>query len=275
MPAGSGEGSLGLVRSGVEPERRVLVPHERGVRGDPPAPAAEPHDEVEDGARVATGDGERDTGDQAEDADQAAAVPRPGATGEHGDDEVLRDGEQPPLDPHQAPGEALWVLHVEPGGIVSNVMEREGRVHIGPEGEGVELDAPRPPQDPDVEVEDAPWVAAREGDGDARHDGQDGERQPQGDEHDQVWDGEEPLDQPAPAAELGVELALDHHRIAGCRESSHGNLLPSRCLGSPGHQGPRSCRARTEGALRTRHRRVAKGFHPAATSAAGALGRLS
>ena len=64
-------GLLGLVAALVEPERRVLVGHQRRVRDDAEHPAVHAEHEVEDAARVARGEEQRDAGEEHEQLDQA------------------------------------------------------------------------------------------------------------------------------------------------------------------------------------------------------------
>ena len=113
----------------------------------------------------------------------------PGAADEHGDDQVLRQREQPPLHEHEPAGERLGVLDLEPRRVVGHVLERERRVLVGAErAVAVEADAPRPAQDADVELEQPPRVAAGEEDREERDHAHDGERDPEEEEHDEVRD---------------------------------------------------------------------------------------
>jgi hypothetical protein len=80
---------------------------------------------------------------------------------------------------------------------------------------GVVADAPAPAQDADVELEDGPRVAAGEQDRAERDDRRRDEGDPEEDEHDEVRDREQPLDEPAPAAQLRGELSLEFQRIGG------------------------------------------------------------
>ena len=198
-----------LVRSHVEAERRVLVGHEGDVGGHAQDPAVESEEQVVDRARVAAGDREHDGGDERQQADQSGAVDvaplvvlhDPGAPAdEDPDDQVVRDGQQPPLDEHEPAREVLGVVDLEVGRVVLDLRQREGRVAVGRErAVGVVGHAPRPAQDPDVEVEDRPGVAAGEQDREERDDAEDREGHPQEGQHDEVRNREEPLDQPEPA----------------------------------------------------------------------------
>src|SRR5439155_21626637 len=115
------------------------------------------------------------------------------------------------------------MLDVERGGIVGG-RERERRVAVGAVGmEGVEADAPPPPYDADVEVEESLRVASGEEDREEGDHGDDEERDREEDEDDVVRDGEQPLDEPEPSAHGGIELALDANRVGG--EGRHGDLL--------------------------------------------------
>ena len=180
---GSSATAAAVVRAAlVEPERRILVAHEEHVGGDARNPAVEPEHEVEDPARVARREEQRDTGEEHEDSDQAGLVarrPRRGRTARDGrvapaaeedpDDDVLRDREEPPLHEHEPARQPLRVRDVEPRRVVRHVVERERRVAIGAErGVRVEGDPPRPAQHAEVEVEDAARVAAREEDREER-----------------------------------------------------------------------------------------------------------
>ena len=175
--------------------------------------------------RVPTGEQQDDARDENQEADQApaggpcrVAVGRvdagPRAAGEHGDDEVLRQRKQPPLDEDQAARERLRILDVQPRRVVRDIGERERRVTIGSEpAVGVEAHAPGPAHHPDVEVEDRARVAPGEQDREERDHGQDNKREPQEHEHDDVRDHQDPLDQPQPATNVVVELPLDAQRI--------------------------------------------------------------
>jgi hypothetical protein len=104
--------------------------------------------------------------------------------------------------------------HVEPRRVVARIGERERRVAIrGQRGERVRTDAPRPPQDADVELEQSPRVAAGEQDRDQRAEPGEGERDPQDREHDDVRQHQDPLHQPHRATEPKIELAVEPQRI--------------------------------------------------------------
>ena len=218
----------------VEPEGRIRVRHQRRVAEHAERPAVEADDEVEQAARVAPGEEEREAGDEDEETDEAAApAPRPvlapphqpaAATDDHADDEVLRDREQPPLDEHEPPRERAGVLDRKARRVVGDVVECEWRIAVGAErSERVEADPPRPAEHADVEVEDRPWVPAGEEDREERDDAEQDVRRPQEDEDDVVGDREQPLDDPQPAAQLGVEPPFDVH---GVRPGGH--RLPPR-----------------------------------------------
>ena len=207
----------------VEPERRILVPHQEHVGGDTCNPAVEPEDEVEEAARVARSEEQRDTCEEDEYSDQPRVPPgapdavvvasvrgrvAPAAEKDP-DDDVLRDREQPPLHEHEPARQPLGVRDLESRRVVRHVVEREGRVAIRAQRcVRVEGDPPRPAHDPDVEVEDRARVAPREEDREERDHGQHEERQPEEREHDVVRDRERPLHEPEPAADVGVELAF-------------------------------------------------------------------
>ena len=90
------------------------------------------------------------------------------------------------------------------------VVERERRIAVGAQRTiGVERDPPRPAENADVEVEDASRVAAGDEDREERDDRQNEQRQPEQREHDVVRDREDPLHEPEPAAQPGVQLSLD------------------------------------------------------------------
>ena len=129
------------------------------------------------------------------------------AAEEEPDHDVVRDREEPPLHEDEATREALRVLDVEPRGIVGHVVERERRIAVGAErAVGVEGDAPRPAEHSEVEVEDPARVAPREEDREERDDREHEEREPQEREQDVVRDREQPLHDPEPAAQVGLEL---------------------------------------------------------------------
>lgn len=70
-------------------------------------------------------------------------------------------------------------------------------------------------QDSEVEVEDPARVAATTQLGQESDDRQQDERCPEEPEHDQVRDQEEPLEEPGPAAEVGLQLSFEPHWIGG------------------------------------------------------------
>ena len=131
----------------------------------------------------------------------------------------MRDREQPPLDEDEPARELLGILDVEPRRVRRVVGKGEGRVLVRAEGAvGVEADAPRPAEDADVEVEDPAGVAAGEEDREACDDGREHEADPEEEENDEVRDGEQPLEEPLPAAYVGIELAGQakrERRLAG------------------------------------------------------------
>ena len=127
----------------------------------------------------------------------------------------MRNREQP-LDERQPVREPLRVGDLQRGRVVGRGIQREGRVAVGAERPvGVEADPPGPAQYADVEVEDPPWVAAREEDGEESDDGEDPERDPQEEEDDVVRDRQQPLDEPEPAAELGVQVSPQRNWVDG------------------------------------------------------------
>ncbi len=216
----------GLVAALIEAERRISVGHQAGVRGDARDPAVEPEDEVEDAARVAPHEEERDRGEEHEQPDQPAveaATPRlvirgldgpPAPAEEDPRDGVLRDREQPPLHEHEPARQALGVVDLEPRGVVGHVLERERRVPIGAEGGvRVEADPPGPAEDADVEVEDPARVAPGHEDREERDDREHGEGEPEERQQDVVRNREQPFDDPEPAAQVRIAATLDPERI--------------------------------------------------------------
>ena len=128
----------------------------------------------------------------------------------------MRDRQQPPLDEHESPRQLVGILDGEPRRVGGIVGERERRIAVGAEasGEGVERDPPGPPQHPDVEVEQGPRIAAGE---EHRHPGDEGEHEeghPQEQQHDAVRDRQEPLHQPLPPRQLGVEQTIEQHGLS-------------------------------------------------------------
>src|SRR5581483_3730247 len=115
---------------------------------------------------------QHDPGEEDEQSHQATpaiqpvdAGPRPGAADKDRDDEIVRQREQPPLDEHEPARERLGVYDLEPGRIVRDVLQREGRIPVSTEcAVTAEADAPRPTEHADVEVEQPPRVAAAEED---------------------------------------------------------------------------------------------------------------
>src|SRR6266511_2662050 len=141
------------VAAHVEPEWRVRVGHQRGVGGDAEDPAVHAEHELVEGLRVAAGEEQHDAGEEDEQADKASGAPhpivaeacprRPVAAGKDRDDEVVRQGEQPPLHEHEPAGERLRIVDLEPRRVVGGVLETEGRVLIGAKcAVAVEADAP-------------------------------------------------------------------------------------------------------------------------------------
>jgi hypothetical protein len=187
-----------LVAALVEAERWVAVRHQGDVAGDPQNPPVQAEDEVEDRLGIAAGEQQHRTGDQDEQPDEAEAEQRllvgtPDAVRETAEeepnDQVVGDGQQPPLDQNQSPGEVLGVVDVEMGGVVRHVGQGEWRILVRAQsGIGVVADAPTPAHDPDVEVEQRPRVVRSEQDAEKRHNAGYSEREPEEREHDVVWD---------------------------------------------------------------------------------------
>src|SRR6266702_423164 len=124
-----------------------------GVGVDAENPAVHAEHELVEGLRVAAGEEQHDAGEEDEQADEASGAPhpivteacprRPVAAGKDRDDEVVRQGEQPPLDEHEPAGERLRIVDLEPRRVVGDVLETEGRVLIGAKcAVAVEADAP-------------------------------------------------------------------------------------------------------------------------------------
>ena len=254
-----------VVAALVETERWVLIGHQGGVGDDAVHPSIETHHEVEDRPRVAAGEQQGHGCEQHQEADEPGGLAGPAGVGrlppaeppaaaEQRDDQVLGERQQPPLDEHQAAGEVLGVLHAELRRVVGR-PQAERRVAVGSErAVGVVADPPTPPQHTDVEVEQPAWIAAREQDGEEGDDADDGEGDPQEDQHDVVRDGQQPLDQPQTSAELGIEVAGQSQRvrrrrgrtsIAGCGRRRHRVAGAGHCAaaaagtGSPCRASPR------------------------------------
>ena len=141
---------------------------------------------------------------------------RVAAAEEDSDDDVVGDGEQPPLHEHEAAREPLWIGQLERRRVVLRLAERERRVTVGAKrAVRVEGHPPRPAQHAHVEVEDPSRVAAGEEDREECDDRQNQEGEPEEEEHDVVRDRKQPLDEPEPAAEAGVERAtkLERERV--------------------------------------------------------------
>jgi hypothetical protein len=135
----------------VEQEGRVGGCHQCAVGDDADDPAVEPDDVVEEAARIVTVDGERDRGDEDEDADQPGedrvlrCPDDTGAAAEDAGDQVLRDSGDPGSEQLLTGGLLFGVVDLEASGIVRSRSEREGRVAVGAEGAvAVEVDAPGP-----------------------------------------------------------------------------------------------------------------------------------
>ena len=150
--------------------------------------------------------------------------PEPGAAGEDADDDQVRDREDP-LDEREPAREPLRVLDRERRRIVRHLGERERRIAVGADRvRRVVVDAPRPAQHSDVEVEEAARVAASDEDRDPRHHRCHRGRHPEESEHDGVRDDEDPLDEPEPPVERllqpalepnGIDRRLERRRAAG------------------------------------------------------------
>src|SRR5205085_10745126 len=151
---------------------------------DAEGPAVHAEHELVERLRIAAGEEQHDAGEEDEQTHESSAAiqpvdarPRPGAADEHADDEVVRDGEQPPLDEYEPARERLRVCHLEPGRIIRYVLECEGWVLVGGEcAVAVEADPPGPAEHADVEVEQSPRVAAGEEDREESDHGDDGGR---------------------------------------------------------------------------------------------------
>ena len=71
------------------------------------------------------------------------------------DEDVLREGEQP-LDQRQPTIQLLRVLEVQPCRVVGDIGESERRIPVGTQRRiAVKAHPPRPPNHPDIEVEQA------------------------------------------------------------------------------------------------------------------------
>ena len=216
----------GVLASLIEPERRIRVGHQTRVDGDARDPTVEPEDELEDASRVARREEKRHSGEENERADEAcleADDPDPvrrfrcrvAAAEEDPDDDVVGDGKQPPLHEHEPAREPLRVGQLERRRVLG-VVEREGRVAVGAErAVRVEHHPPRPAQHSHVEVEDPSRVAAGEEDREERDHRQHQEGQPEEEQHHEVRDRQQPLDEPEPAAQARVERAtqLERRRV--------------------------------------------------------------
>ena len=172
------------------------------------------------------------------------------AAGEHADDDVLRDGQQPPFHQRQPAGQPLRVLRLQVSGISGVLGQREGRVPVGAErADRVVLHPPGPPQHAHVELEDRPRVAAGDHDRHHRHRAEHDEGQPQEGQHDVVRDHQDPFDQPQPAGRR-VQRRVHPHRVR--LRSSHGDhplLLDDACIlmlrGCPSGRGRATCPIRS------------------------------
>ena len=218
----------------------IAIGHQEGVGGDAEDPAVHAEHEVVDRLRVTGGEQQDHGRDQHHQPDQApegeegplvAAAPHgPAGAGEDRDDEVVRDGQQPPLDERQSSRELLRVFDLEAGRVVRDVLERERGVPVGAEGAvGVEADAPAPAQHADVEVEQAAGIASGEQDREQRDYARREQRDPQEEEDHEVGDRQQPLHQPQPAAQRLIEGSFEPERVAGQRIGSvHGRSFRAR-----------------------------------------------
>ncbi len=144
----------------------------------------------------------------------------------------MRNREKPPLDKDEPTREAFRVLDLEGGGVARIGRESERRVAVGPERSvRVEGDAPAPSQHPHVEVEERTRIAAGEEDREEGDHAHAEERDPEEGEDQEVWNREEPLDEPEPAAERLVESAA---RLDPARRA---RFLDEACAGEPSLRG--------------------------------------
>jgi hypothetical protein len=111
------------------------------------------------------------------------------ATFEEGDDDVMRDREQPPLDQDKATGQALGVGDLQARRVIRDRLKGERRVAVGAErAVRVEGDPPGPAQHTDVEIEEPARVALGEQDREEGDNADHDEGDPEEDEHDHVRD---------------------------------------------------------------------------------------
>src|SRR4051794_10101174 len=88
------------------------------------------------------------------------------------------------------------------------LAEREGRVAIRHQDEGIAQDAVVPADHPRYKVEHAARVTPREENREPRDDHDDDHRQVEKEQRDVVRDGEEPLDQWQPATEIALGIRV-------------------------------------------------------------------
>ena len=151
---------------------------------------------------------------------------------EHADDDVLRDGQQPPFHQRQPAGQPLRVLHLQVSGISGVLGQREGRVPVGAErADRVVLHPPAPPQHAHVELEDRPRVAAGDHDRHHRHRAEHDEGHPEEAQHEVMREHQDPFEQPQPARRRRVQRRVHPHRVRV--RSSHRDhllLLDNACI---------------------------------------------
>src|SRR5215207_2716071 len=223
----------------IEPEWRVAVGHQRHINQQPVAPPIDSKCKVKKARRITRCEQQRDGRDQHTRADQAGSGIADGTPVLHAcghditgadkrtDDEILRKGEQP-LDQRQPTIQLLRVLEVQPFGVVGDIGESERRIPVGTQRRiTVKAHPPRPPNHPDIEVEQPFRIPGREQNREEGDHGDYPEREPQENQNDVVRDQQQPLDQPQRPA--GLIKKAPHGKWVGDRRlvrgGAHGALL--------------------------------------------------
>ncbi|ODA72721.1 hypothetical protein APS67_003020 [Streptomyces sp. AVP053U2] len=197
--------------------RGIHVGEQGRVGGHAQHPAVQPEHQIEQTARVAPGGGQGDAGEQGEQPDETTAEPaHADAAEKEAQDQVVRDGQEPPLHQDEAAGELSGVRQLPARRIAGDVGERERRIAVGAQSTvGVIGHSPIPPQYTGGEIEEGSRVAAGEENREERRHARPREGHPQEDQDDVVREGEHPFDQPQPAGQRCVEDRGQPGGVAG------------------------------------------------------------
>ena len=102
---------------GLQPKWRVLIGHQRCVSNHPDGPAVETQDQLKDVGRVSPIEQEAHRSENRQEERQAASASSKTALNK-ADDDVVRDGQEPPLDEHETTRELFGILDFQVGRVV-------------------------------------------------------------------------------------------------------------------------------------------------------------